>query len=315
MEHCNKEFAVGIDIGGTNTDIGLVNAQGNCLSRANLPTSKYDDVEIYIDDLANEIRKLLSDNNLSIEDIAGVGIGAPNGNFYTGSIDYAPNLRFKGRILLKEMMEARLRTHVELTNDANAAALGEKVYGGAKAMNDFILITLGTGVGSGIYINGQMVYGHDGFAGELGHAILYPNGRTCSCGRAGCLEEYASARGIIQTYKELCSEKGITYDEGVTCKELTAMADNGDVVAQQTWEVTARHLALALSNAVTFSSPEAIFLMGGPVRAGHWLLEPLKRYFDEFNLSIFKGKTKILTSQLPANNAAILGAAALVVNK
>lgn len=307
------EYAIGIDIGGTNTDIGLVNEKGQCVARKNLPTAQYKEVEKYVDDIADVIRHLLSEND--VNDIAGIGIGAPNGNYYTGTIDFAPNLPFKGRIFLKDMIQQRLNTKVVLSNDANAAAYGEKIYGGAKEMDDFILITLGTGVGSGIFVNGQMVYGHDGFAGELGHATLIVGGRPCTCGRRGCLEEYASARGIVQTYNELCAENGKTPIPDVTCKDLTAAADNGDEMAIGTWKKTAELLGIALSNAVTFSSPEAIFLMGGPVRAGNWLLEPLKLAFEANMLNIFKGKVKILTSELPQNDVAILGASALVYER
>lgn len=307
------EYAIGIDIGGTNTDIGLVNEKGQCVARKNLPTAQYKEVEKYVDDIADVIRHLLSEND--VNDIAGIGIGAPNGNYYTGTIDFAPNLPFKGRIFLKDMIQQRLNTKVVLSNDANAAAYGEKIYGGAKEMDDFILITLGTGVGSGIFVNGQMVYGHDGFAGELGHATLIVGGRPCTCGRSGCLEEYASARGIVQTYNELCAENGKHPIPDVTCKDLTAAADNGDEMAIGTWKKTAELLGIALSNAVTFSSPEAIFLMGGPVRAGKWLLEPLKVAFEANMLNIFKGKVKILTSELPQNDVAILGASALVYER
>ena len=302
-------YAIGIDIGGTNTDIGLVRSDGTCLARTNLPTQSFRSIEAYADALTEEIQKLLS--NKKITTVEGVGIGAPNGNYYTGTIDYAPNLPFKGRLFLQEMLASRLNVKVVLTNDANAAAFGEKVYGGARDLTDFILITLGTGVGSGIFVNGQMVYGHDGFAGELGHATLYPDGRLCSCGRKGCLEQYASARGIIQTYKLICEETGLAPAE-VTCRDLSQMADSGDERARETWRRTARCLGIALANAVCFSSPQAIFLMGGPVKAGHWLLDPLQEFFEEALLPIYKRKTKILRSQLPENNAAVLGAAALV---
>lgn len=304
-----QTYAIGIDIGGTNTDIGLVRSDGTCIARTNLATKSYTDIEVYADTLAKAIQKLLADNN--IKKIQGVGIGAPNGNYYTGTIDYAPNLPFKGRLFLQEMISTRLNTKVVLTNDANAAAFGEKVYGGARDLTDFILITLGTGVGSGIFVNGQMVYGHDGFAGELGHAILYPGGRLCTCGRKGCLEEYASARGIIQNYKDLCQENGVVPTD-VSCRDLTIMADSGDELARETWKRTANCLGIALANAVCFSSPQAIFLMGGPVKAGHWLMDPLRVSFEDNLLPIFKGKTKILHSLLPENDAAVLGAAALV---
>ena len=302
-------YAIGIDIGGTNTDIGLVRSDGTCMARTNLPTQNFNNIELYADALAEEIRKLLSDKK--IEKIEGVGIGAPNANYYTGTIDFAPNLPFKGKLFLRDMLTSRLGVKVVLTNDANAAAFGEKIYGGARDLTDFILFTLGTGVGSGIFINGQMVYGHDGFAGELGHTTLYPDGRLCSCGRKGCLEQYASARGIVQTYKLICEETGVEPAD-VTCRDLTMMADNGDERARETWRRTARYLSLGMADAVCFSSPQAIFLMGGPVKAGHWLLDPLREFFEAELMPIFKGKAKILRSQLPENDAAVLGAAALV---
>ena len=302
-------YAIGIDIGGTNTDIGLVRSDGTCMARTNLPTQSFNNIELYADALAEEIRKLLSDKK--IDKIEGVGIGAPNANYYTGTIDFAPNLPFKGKLFLRDMLTSRLGVKIVLTNDANAAAFGEKIYGGARDLTDFILFTLGTGVGSGIFINGQMVYGHDGFAGELGHTTLYPDGRLCSCGRKGCLEQYASARGIVQTYKLICEETGVEPAD-VTCRDLSMMADNGDERARETWRRTARYLSIGFADAVCFSSPQAIFLMGGPVKAGHWLLDPLREFFEGELMPIFKGKAKILRSQLPENDAAVLGAAALV---
>lgn len=307
-----KKWAIGIDIGGTNTDIGLVNESGQCVARKNLPTGQFDDENAYADAMAQEIQDLLNGNGISdLKEVQGIGIGAPNGNFYTGCIEDAPNLRLRGIINLKEMMERRLQLPTTLTNDANAAAYGEKIYGGAKEMDDFILVTLGTGVGSGIVCNGRLLYGHDGFAGELGHTILHAGGRPCSCGRCGCLETYASIRGIIQTYNELSEQVGAKPIEGNNCKVITELADNGNPIAMATWERTARHLGIALANAVAFSSPEAIFLMGGPSQAGHWLYDPLRVYFEENLLVNYRGKVQILPSQLPANDAAILGAAAL----
>lgn len=305
-----QTYAIGIDLGGTNTDIGLVRSDGKCIAHKILSTQTYSDAELYTDDIVSAIQNLLKENGIS--HIEGIGIGAPNGNYYTGTIDDAPNLPFSGKIFLKDLISKKIDTKVVVTNDANAAAYGEKIYGGAKDLNDFILITLGTGVGSGIVVNGQLVYGHDGCAGELGHATLYPGGRMCSCGRRGCLEQYTSARGIVQTYCELCKDAGITPPEKITCKEITERADSGELLAQKTWKLTAEHLGIALANAVTFSSPKAIFLMGGPVKAGHWLLDPLKVAFNENILSIFKGKTEILVSKLPENDVAILGAAALI---
>ena len=286
-------------------------------ARANLPTSKYDDVEIYVDDLTNEIRKLLSDNNLSIEDIAGIGIGAPNGNFYTGSIDYAPNLKFKGRILLKEMMETRLHTHVELTNDANAAAIGEMTYGAGKGMRDFIEITLGTGVGSGIVINGELVYGHDGFAGELGHVIVVPDGRQCGCGFKGCLEAYCSATGVARTAREILAKSDAPSllreknPEEIESLDVAIAAGKGDKIANEIFEFTGEILGKAMADFTKFSSPEAYIFFGGLTKAGDLIMNPIKKAYDENCLPIFRGKAKVLVSELPDSDAAVLGASAL----
>ncbi|MCK9338500.1 MAG: ROK family protein [Bacteroidales bacterium] len=310
-------FAIGIDIGGTNTDMGIVNPNGECIKRMNIPTQSFTKVEDYADEIANVIRKMLLSNNIT--NIDGIGIGAPNGNYFSGTIDYAPNLPFKGKIFLKQLINERLQTKVVLTNDANAAAYGEKIYGNAKNMNDFIIITMGTGIGSGIFVDGKLVYGHDGFAGELGHCILFPDGRKCSCGRKGCLEQYAAARGIQQTYIELRNnneDKGLLADiENPSCQELSKAANEGDPLAIQTWAYTGYLLGIALSNAVAFSSPEAIFLMGGPMKAGKWLLDPLRQSFEEHLLPIYQNKITIATSQLKENDVAILGAAALVYEK
>ncbi len=307
-------YAIGIDIGGTNTDIGVVNKAGECMARKCFSTPAYPIIENYVDKIATTIRELLVENQIT--DIDGIGIGAPNGNYFTGTIDFAPNLPFKGRIFLKEMLLARFQTKVVLTNDANGAAYGEKIYGGAKSMDDFIVLTMGTGIGSGIFINGKMVYGHDGVAGELGHCTLFPEGRLCSCGRKGCLEQYVAARGIEQTYRELrnnSNDKGLLKNiPNPTCKELSEAANHGDPLAIKTWAYSGYLLGIALANAVAFSSPKAIFLMGGPVKAGKWLLEPLVTSFEEHLLPIYRNKITISTSQLNENDAAILGAAALV---
>lgn len=308
-----KIWSIGIDIGGTNTDIGLVNDKGQCVARRNLSTEKYSNDNQYADDIAEQIRALFKENGIEDLDlVAGIGIGAPNGNFYTGCMEKAPNLKFKKDVPLQKMMEDRFHLKTVVTNDANAAAYGEKIYGGAKEMNDFILVTLGTGVGSGIVCNGQLLYGSNGLAGEMGHTILHANGRQCSCGRKGCVETYTSIRGIIQTYNEIAAEVGKEALKENRCKIVTERADKGDPIAMATWERTAYHLGVALANAVAYTAPEAIFLMGGPTMAGHWLYDPLRIYFEENLLSGFKAKVKILPSQLPTNEAAILGAAALV---
>lgn len=313
-------YSVGIDIGGTNTDIGIVNEAGQCIDRCNLSTPAYgDNAELYMDDIVKSIHELLKKNNIA--EIKGVGIGAPNGNFFNGTIDNAPNLKFKGEVKLRDVLSAKMGVKVVVTNDANAAAYGEKIYGGGKDMKDFIMFTLGTGVGSGIIVDGKLVYGHDGFAGELGHAIVFPNGRLCSCGRRGCLEEYASARGIVQTCREFLAEdksyKGVLSTipvDKIDSKAIGEAANQGDPIAIKVFEYTGYVLGLAISNAVTFSSPEAIFLIGGPTKAGDVLFEPMRKSFKENVLSIFekKGDIPILLSKLNTNDVAIVGAAALV---
>ena len=308
-------FAIGVDIGGTNTDIGLVSREGKCLARTRISTAAYQDASRYVDDLVLAIRQLLKEAGLT--QMVGVGIGAPNGNYYTGNIDTAPNLNFKSNVPIRQMMQDRLNTHVVVTNDANAAAYGEMIYGGAKTMKHFIMVTLGTGIGSGFVVDGRLVYGHDGYAGELGHITLFPDGRLCTCGRKGCLEQYTAARGIRQTCLELMARAPYSgsltqYDiDDLGCKAISKEAHAGDPLALEVFDYTGKLLGIALANAVTFSSPEAIFLMGGLMQAGDILLEPLRRSFEQNLLFTYKDKVKILPSQLPQNDASILGAAAL----
>lgn len=309
-------YAIGIDIGGTNTDIGLVNPRGEVVARKNLPTGQYTDANQYADDLANTIKVLIDEQKVEVK---GIGIGAPNGNFYTGCIENAPNLNMKGNIYLAKMLEERLHLPAVITNDANAAAYGEMIYGGAKGMKHFIMFTLGTGVGSGIIVDGKLLYGHDGFAGELGHTIVFPNGRPCKCGRQGCLEQYTSAGGIRKTCLEMMKQDPY-YDgilskipaEELNSKAIGDAANEGDHLALRVFEFTGGILGLAMANAVAFSSPEAVFLMGGPVKAGEVLLEPVRKSFNLNVLSNYKDKVKIMVSQLKQNDVAILGAAALV---
>ncbi|MCQ2265234.1 MAG: ROK family protein [Bacteroidales bacterium] len=309
-------YAIGIDIGGTNTDIGLVNPRGEVVARKNLPTGQYTDANQYADDLANTIKVLIDEQKVEVK---GIGIGAPNGNFYTGCIENAPNLNMKGNIYLAKMLEERLHLPAVITNDANAAAYGEMIYGGAKGMKHFIMFTLGTGVGSGIIVDGKLLYGHDGFAGELGHTIVFPTGRPCKCGRQGCLEQYTSAGGIRKTCLEMMKQDPY-YDgilskipaEELNSKAIGDAANEGDPLALRVFEFTGGILGLAMANAVAFSSPEAVFLMGGPVKAGEVLLEPVRKSFNLNVLSNYKDKVKIMVSQLKQNDVAILGAAALV---
>ncbi len=306
----SHNYSIGIDIGGTNTDMGLVRDDGTITARSNIPTNIYTELAPYIHDIMECIDKLMKDN--AVETIEGIGIGAPNGNFYTGCVDNAPNLTIKGVLNFEEEMHKYMNVPVVLSNDANAAAFGEMVYGGAKGMQHFIMFTLGTGVGSGIVVDGKLVHGSTGGAGELGHNILIPNGRQCSCGRQGCLETYTSARGIVQTYCEL---KGIPVSDAVNSKMIGDLANQGDPIALKTWEIVADQLGLAMANSVTFSAPEAIFLMGGPTKVGDPLLKPLQKAFDKYLLNIYEGSCQIRMSELKANEVAILGAAALIKMK
>ena len=313
-------YSIGIDIGGTNTDIGLVSSEGRCVARKNLPTGKYHDASVYVADICDGIKALMAENG--VDAIDGVGIAAPAGNYYTGCIENATNLNFKGVIDLNALVHQHLDVPVVVSNDANAAAYGELVYGGAKGMKNFITFTLGTGVGSGIVIDGKLVHGKTANAGELGHAILIPGGRPCGCGRQGCLETYTSATGIRRTALELM-DRHPDYDgplakvprEELTSKHVGDAAQAGDPLALEVFEMTGEWLGIALSNAVAFSSPEAIFLMGGPVKAGDVLLNPVRKSFKKHLCFVYDNSVEILVSALPGNDAAILGAASLTKAK
>lgn len=312
-----KDIALGIDIGGTNTAFGFIDRDGNYIAEGNILTGKHEDVNDYLKELYYEVEKLFD----SLRDeytMIGIGIGAPNGNYYKGSIEFAPNLRWHDVIPLCDLIkEFYPELPVYLTNDANAAAIGEMIYGGAKGMKDFIMVTLGTGLGSGFVANGELIYGHDGFAGELGHIIVAPEGRQCGCGRKGCLETYVSATGVKRTvYKMLAkyiypSElRAIPFDQ-MTAKIVSEAAHKGDMIALNTFKYTGKMLGEALANMVAITSPEAIFLMGGLAQAGDLLFEPTKDHMEINVLKIFSNKVKLLPSQL-TKNAAIYGAAALV---
>jgi len=310
-------YTIGIDVGGTNTDIGLVREDGKIIDKVNLKTNEYYDAELYIKDMADKIKELLARNG-NVE-IQGIGIGAPNGNTYTGSIDKAPNLNFKGQVKLAEMMRSHIDTKVVVSNDANAAAVGEMVYGGAKNLDHFITFTLGTGVGSGIIIDRKLVLGSTSTAGELGHSIVIMGGRKCGCGRHGCLETYTSAGGIRRTAIELMEQNplynGVLKNiapENLTSKMVGDAANAGDPIGIQTFENVGQILGIAMANAVTFSAPQAIFLMGGPVHAGEVLMKPLRKSFYENLLNIYEGTVDIRVSELADNEVAILGAAALI---
>ena len=312
-----KEFTIGIDIGGTNTKIGLVDREGNFRAENAIPTAEYIEIEDYIDALTeaiNESLKSVTENYV----LKGIGIGAPNGNYYNGSIEFAPNLNWKGKVPLAELLNKNFRVPILLTNDANAAAIGEMIYGAAKGLNDFIMITLGTGLGSGIVVNGKLVYGHDGFAGEIGHTIYDPNGRVCGCGRKGCLETYASATGITKTALEKNNEASLLRKlpvAEISSKAIHEAAKKGDKLALDCFDYTARILGLKLADSIAYTSPEAIFLFGGLALSGDYILKPTKKYMEENLLKIFKNKVKLEISGLMGKNAAVLGAAALIWNE
>lgn len=309
-------YSIGIDIGGTNTDIGLVRDDGRVVARKNLPTGKYFDAAVYVADICTKIKELIAEQQVAAID--GIGIAAPMGNYYTGCIDNATNLNFKGVTDLNALFHQHMDVPVTVSNDANAAAYGELVYGGARGMKNFITFTLGTGVGSGIVIDGKLVHGKTGNAGELGHAILIPGGRMCGCKRQGCLETYTSATGIRRTAIEML-EQHPEYDgvlsklskDELTSKHVGDAAKAGDPLALQIFEMTGEWLGIALANAVAFSGPEAIFLMGGPVKAGEVLMEPVRRSFQKNLCFVYNGSVEVKVSELPDNDAAILGAAAL----
>ena len=313
-----KKVAVGVDIGGTNSVYGLVDDQGHILSEGVFPTRNYPDSHLYIEELYIGIQNLLKAAGDEVE-LVGVGIGAPNGNYYRGTIENAPNLPWKGPISVVEKMKRFFPTlPVILTNDANAAAVGEMIYGGAKGMKDFLVVTLGTGLGSGFVANGQLIYGYTGFAGELGHVTVSHTGRVCGCGRKGCLETYVSATGIKRTIFKLMADsmeesefRHITFND-LTAEMITKAALNGDPLAIEAYEYTGMLLGHALADAVTITSPEAIFLFGGLAKAGKYIFEPTKKYMEMHMMPVFRNKVKLLPSGIDGKNAAVLGASALV---
>ncbi len=317
-----KKIAIGIDIGGTNTVIGVVNKEGNVIVKDRIDTPSHGDIDKYINDLSTSIENLMiSVKQLNSQsELIGIGIGAPNGNYYTGTVEYAPNLSFKGVIRFVELLKKRFPEidNISLTNDANAAAIGEMIYGGAQGMKHFVMFTLGTGIGSGIVVDGEMVYGHDGFAGECGHTVIIPNGRNCGCGSKGHLEAYCSAPGMKRTAFELLVKYNdlkspiaeIPYNK-LTSKDIYDAAMNGDKISQEVFEITGTYLGRAIADTVHHTSPEAVFLFGGPVAAGEILLAPTRKALEENLLPIFQNKVELKVSQLKAGDAAILGASAL----
>jgi len=312
-----EKLAIGIDIGGTNISLGFVTSDGKVLIKESLPIKKFKTAESFVDFASEKIEKLVDELDSEYE-IKGIGIGAPNGNFYNGTIEFAPNLEWNGVIPLASMFQNKTGYKSFLTNDANAATIGEMVYGNAKGLKNFIMVTLGTGVGSGFVANGELILGNDGFAGELGHTIFDPNGRQCKCGRCGCVETYASATGIVRTAKEFLNnsnESSILRDyseDSITSKLIFEAAKQNDKLALKIFDFTANVLGFSLANAVAITSPEAIFLFGGLAHAGDLIFKPTKKYMEEYLLIIFKNKVELKASSLPENNAAILGAAALV---
>jgi len=315
----SQQMAIGIDIGGTNTVFGIVDHRGEIAYRGAISTKKHDNVNDYIDELYQAIMPALNQFG-SDKLVRGIGIGAPNGNYYNGNIEYAPNLPWKGKIPLASLIQQKFNLPSALTNDANAAAVGEMTYGAAKGMKDFIMITLGTGVGSGIVVNGEMVYGHDGFAGELGHTIIIPGGRKhWSTGAEGSLETYASATGVMLTALELLKKYPDKpsilrhyEDNEIDSRLVYDCAIQGDDIARDTYTFTGEVLGKALANFVMFSSPEAIILFGGLCKAGALIFQPAKRVMEENLLPIYKNKVQIIPSELKESDAAILGASALV---
>jgi len=308
-----EQKVLGIDIGGTNIVFGFVNKSGKISNKTSLITADYDAFEPLAKDIFTLVNQQLLKN--SSTGIISIGVGAPNGNFYSGNIEFAPNLPWGDKVPVREILNNLFQIPVLITNDANAAAYGEKVFGAAKHMKDFGLITLGTGLGSGIFTNGNLLHGHNGFGGEFGHIIVVENGRFCGCGKHGCLETYVSATGIKITALELLatSHEKSTLSEvkNLTGKVIEQHAVKGDALANKAFDITSQYLGKALANYVTIFDPEAIFLFGGLSLAGDLIFEPTKKYMEGNLMTIFKNKVKLLPSALEQNNAAIVGAAAL----
>jgi glucokinase len=308
------KVSVGIDIGGTNTVWGLINEQGQVQFEGSIHTKDYVAPSDFVRKLTLEIKNALKQN--ATFELIGIGIGAPNGNYFKGTIEYAPNLVWEGIIPLQKMFQTHFNLPVWVTNDANAAAIGEMLFGVAQGMKDFVVVTLGTGLGSGFVVNGELIYGHDGFAGELGHTIVERNGRTCGCSRKGCLETYASATGIVRTAKEKLENyqgKSLLQEkEHISSKIIAECANKGDALALEIFDYTSEQLGFSLANTVAISSPEAIILFGGLANAGALILDPTQAYMEKYMLNLFQDKVKLLVSTVPQRQAAILGAGALV---
>ncbi len=314
-----KEIIVGIDIGGTTTKYGLVDESGSVIYNNSIETQIHADFNDYIKDLESAIRDAINQVDSSLR-IKGIGVGAPNGNYYRGTIEHAANLRWKGIIPIVDIMERDFQVPTIITNDANAAAMGEAIYGNAVGMNDFVVITLGTGLGSGIVSNGKLIHGFDGFAAELGHVMVNPNGRQCGCGKKGCLETYVSATGLKRTVYKLLADhledselRGHSFDE-LTTKMISDCALRKDVIAIEAFEYTGAILGSKLADTVAHTNPEAIFLLGGLSQAGELIFEPTIRHLEKNLMTIYKGKVKVLPSGIPNETEPILGASSLIVN-
>lgn len=314
-----KPYVIGLDLGGTNSVFGIVDSRGEIKATTAIKTGGYENVNDYVKASVEALQPIV-DTVGGISKIKAMGIGAPNGNFYKGTIEFAPNLSWghDGVVPLADMFSEKLGIPVALTNDANAAAIGEMTYGVARGMKNFIVITLGTGVGSGIVVNGQLVYGCDGFAGELGHVIMVrENGRSCGCGRLGCLEAYCSATGVARTareYLETTDEPSLLRSMNaadITSYDVSVAAGKGDALAQRVYEFTGKMLGEACADFAAFSSPEAFIFFGGLTKAGDLIMNPIKKAYDESVLNIFKGKAKFLVSGLDGSSAAVLGASAV----
>jgi len=311
-----QDLVLGIDVGGTNTKFGFVNRKGDVVGEGSCKTKGFPVFKNYLEHLVSDVKEVR--RKIPPHNLVGVGVGAPNGNYYRGTIEEAPNLAWKGTVhFTKELKTFFPGVPIVLTNDANAAAIGEMTFGGAKGMKDFIVFTLGTGLGSGIVANGEVIYGNDGFAGEIGHTLVNVFGRTCGCGRKGCLETYVSATGIKRTVYKLLADymcdselRGVSFND-LSGYMITEAALKGDFIAQQAFEYTGRVLGMKLADTVAHFSPEAIFLFGGLVNAGDHLLKPAKFHMEDNMLRNFKGKVKLLVSGLQNKNAAVLGASSL----
>lgn len=312
-----KPYVVGMDIGGTNTVFGIVDQRGNVVSKGAIKTGVHEDINLYIQEIYSVLDPMIQAVG-GIDKIKGIGVGAPNGNYYTGNIEFAPNLIWKGVIPLSKLMSDKFKVPAAVTNDANAAAVGEMTYGAALGMKNFIMITLGTGVGSGIVIDGKVVYGHDGFAGELGHTTaIRENGRICGCGKHGCLETYCSATGVARTAREVleASQNDSLLRnlpaENITSKDVYDAAIQGDAIALEIFNQTGKILGQSLADFVAFSAPEAIILFGGLTKSGDLILNPIIEHMEKNLLPIWKGKIKVQFSDLKEADAAVLGASAL----